>query len=75
MLQHPPYSETISGQFARTVTAYLGYLGRLIPDIGQQTAVSVFSAQNSLRIFIRVKIFPFSVDTGRYKLFFYISHI
>ena len=35
-----PESDTFRSAFNKTVSAYLAYLGKLIPDIAQQTAVS-----------------------------------
>ena len=40
-----PESETFRSAFNKTVSAYLAYLGELIPDIAQQTAVSLVPLQ------------------------------
>ena len=36
-----PESDTFRSAFNKTVSAYLAYLGKLIPDISQQTAVGL----------------------------------
>ena len=49
--QRLPESDTFRSAFNKTVSAYLAYLGKLIPDISKQTAVGLVSHQAPFMVF------------------------
>ena len=64
--QRLPESDTFRSAFNKTVSAYLAYLGKLIPDISKQTEVGLVSHQAPFMVFTFTRFF-FKFKNSKYN--------